>query len=361
MRDAIKTIKLKTILKQDNFFIISGKNSFHKSKFKEIFKPKVKKNIFLKKNNYPDVRELKKILFKVNNDKPEFIIAVGGGSVLDYAKLVSCLYMEKKINYSKIVKHKFKKKLKVIAIPTTAGSGAEITPNCVLYRNKKKLSIHNKYLKPDFFYLNHKLLKGLSKIYKSSAAYDALSQAIESLLAKKSNTRSRELSKNSIYKILKYIRSYLEIGDKKSTTQMLNAANLSGKAIAITETTAPHALSYGFTVFYKVPHGHAVVLTLPIILNFNFEKIISNKKKYNHSLYKYNILFKIFNVRNISQLIFKLKSIFSIYKYNFKYRKKFSTQKILYGINQRRLKNNPVDINKQNLKNILELVKAQYH
>ena len=359
MKDAIKTIKLKTILKQDNFFIISGKNCFHKSKFEENFKLNGKKNIFLKKNNYPDVKELKKILIKVNIHKPKFIIAIGGGSVLDYAKLVSCLYKVKNINYSKLVKYKFKKKLKVIAIPTTAGSGAEITPNCVLYRNKKKMSIHNKYLKPDFFYLNYKLLKGLSNIYRSSAAYDALSQAIESLLAKKSNSKSRNLSKKSIQLILKNIRRYLKTGDRKSTTKMLNAANLSGKAIAITETTAPHALSYGFTVFYNVPHGHAVVLTLPIILNFNYEKIISNKNKYKQSLYKYGVLFKIFNVKNIDQLDSKLKSIFQIYRYNFKQRKKFSIPKILFGINERRLKNNPVDINKANLTKILEIVRAK--
>jgi len=357
MKDAIKTIKLKSILKQENFFIISGKNSFFKSKFNVKFNLNSSNNIFLKKKNYPDVEELKKILNKVNIHKPKFIVAVGGGSVLDYAKLVSCLYKIKKINYSKLTEYNFKKRLKVIAIPTTAGSGAEVTPNCVLYRNKKKLSLHGKDLKPDYFYLNHYLLNGLSKFYKASASYDALSQAIESLIAKKSNLKSRSFSKKSIQIILKNIKKYLTKGDPKSTTQMLNAANLSGRAIAITETTAPHALSYGFTAFYNVPHGHAVILTLPIILKFNYQKILENKKKYKASLYKYDILFKTFKVKNILQLIKKLKDIFMIYKYKFKNRKNFSTQKILFGINERRLKNNPVEINKKDLEIILKKVK----
>ena len=100
-------------------------------------------------------------------------------------------------------------------------------------------------------------------------------------------------------------------------------------------------------------------MTLPIILNFNYEKIISNKNKYKQSLYKYGVLFKIFNVKNIDQLDSKLKSIFQIYRYNFKQRKKFSIPKILFGINERRLKNNPVDINKANLTKILEIVRAK--
>ena len=357
MKDAIKTIKLRSILKQDNFFIISGKHSFFKSRFKDKFKNNNLNNIFLKKKKYPDVIELKKILSKVNIHKPKFIVAVGGGSVLDYAKLVSCLYKTNKINFSKITKHNFKKKIKVIAIPTTAGSGAEVTPNCVLYNNKKKLSLHGKDLKPDYFYLNHYFLKGLSKIHKSAAAYDALCQAVESFIANKSNKKSRQFSQKSIFIILKNIKNYLKRGDKKSTSQMLIAANLAGRAIGITETTAPHALSYGFTAFYNVPHGHAVVLTLLTILKFNYQKILEDKKRYKSSLVKYHLLFKIFKVKDIFELIKKLKIIFGIYKFKFNNRSNFSKSKILFGINTRRLKNNPVEINQKDLELILLKVK----
>ena len=359
MKEAIKTLKLKRILKHENFFIISGKNSFFKSKFKDIYEFKNQSNIFLKKNTYPNVNELKKILIEIDSFNPKYIIAIGGGSVLDYAKLVSCLHKEKKINFSKITKYDFKKKIKVIAIPTTAGSGAEVTPNCVLYRNKKKLSLHGKNLKPDYFYLNHNLLKGLSKTYKASSAYDALCQAIESLIAKKSTPKSRNFSLKSIKIILKYLRSYLNKGNKKCTIEMLKAANLSGRAIAISETTAPHALSYGFTAFYNVPHGHAVSLTLPIIIKFNYEKILFEKKKYKNSLLKYGLLFKIFKVKNIVDLSKKLQKALNVYKYKFKNRNNFSQKKILYGINLRRLKNNPVEIKKSDMVEILNEVKKK--
>ena len=99
MREAIKTFKLKRILKHENFFIISGKNSFFKSKFKNHFEFKNQNNIFLKKNNYPNVDELKKILLKINSYKPNFIIA-GGGSVLDYAKLFH-VFIKKKNKFFK--------------------------------------------------------------------------------------------------------------------------------------------------------------------------------------------------------------------------------------------------------------------
>ena len=96
-------------------------------------------------------------------------------------------------------------------------------------------------------------------------------------------------------------------------------------------------------LFTNVPHGHAVVLTLLIILNFNYQKILLDKKKYKLSLIKYNLLFKIFKVKNIFDLIKKLKIILGIYKFEFKNRSNFSTSKILFGINTRRLRNNPVE------------------
>jgi hypothetical protein len=100
-----------------------------------------------------------------------------------------------------------------------------------------------------------------------------------------------------------------------------------------------------------------VVLTLLIILNFNYQKILLDKKKYKLSLIKYNLLFKIFKVKNIFDLIKKLKIILGIYKFEFKNRSNFSTSKILFGINTRRLRNNPVKIDKKDLGFILTKVK----
>ena len=84
--------QLLNILKTNNkIFFISGKKSFYESGAFKIFKKNIKNNIYFKKNKYPDFVELKKIIKIVENFKPRVIIGIGGGCVIDYAKLCSCI------------------------------------------------------------------------------------------------------------------------------------------------------------------------------------------------------------------------------------------------------------------------------
>ena len=96
--------------------------------------------------------ELKEII-KIKEFSPDIIIAVGGGSVIDYAKIANVLTdssnIDKEIANST---YEIKKFSKLVAIPTTAGSGAEVTSNAVMYINKIKYSVEGDKLKPDLFF-----------------------------------------------------------------------------------------------------------------------------------------------------------------------------------------------------------------
>ena len=187
-----------------------------------------------------------------------------------------------------------------MAIPTTAGSGAEVTSNAVIYVDKIKYSVEGPQIKPDYF-LIPELVIGASKKIKSSAGFDAIAQALESLISKKSNDKSVNFAKKSLQISLKYYLDYLDNPNLENTSAMCLAANLSGEAISISKTTAPHAVSYPFTSIYNISHGHAVSLTLNKFLKYNFENINIADCGFDLKS-RYQTIYDLTNTSNISQL-----------------------------------------------------------
>jgi alcohol dehydrogenase class IV len=356
--DYIKKKKLKKI------FVLSGKKSFYKSGAYNYFhlKLKEKKIKFYFKNSYlPKIEELMKIIKSINSFKPEIIIAVGGGSVLDYAKIAHIVNKKNLLSLRQNIKNSRPvgsyKNYPLLAIPTTAGSGAEVTSNAVIYINKKKFSVENQLLIPNFFLLIPEFVMKNSFKIKSSSAFDVISQSIESIISKKSNKISINYAKKSLKLACDNYLNFLKKSSKKNCSKMLLAANFSGKAINISKTTAPHAVSYPFSYFFKLPHGHAVALTLEKFLEFNYNNLMKSEnflilKK------KFKLIFKIFKVKDINELKNKITIIKKNMKINSNHKiNKFTIiknlSKIFSGINVKRLKNNPVIIKTKDIKKIL--------
>ncbi len=357
-KDLEKFIENKSFKK---IFLIAGNTSFVESGLNLFFNIFKKKNIkvFFKKKSIPEYEELLSIIYEINKFNPDLIIAAGGGSVLDYAKIANVLFVSTSLKDDisnskyKLVKHN----RKLLAIPTTAGSGAEVTANAVIYVNKIKYSIEGELIKPDFYFLIPDFVKGASNKIKSSAGFDAISQAIESLISKKSTNESVSYSVDSLKISLKYFHSFLNNPNNENTCAMLCASNLAGKAISISKTTAPHAVSYPFTSIFNISHGHAVSLTFNKFINFNFKNI--QRADCNFNLHdRYKILFNLTNTSNINELISYLNKILSNARLENNFKKlgidiNQSLEKILSQVNDQRLLNNPVKIDKENLKLIL--------
>ena len=341
--------------------IICGKNSYESSGAKKIFDNILKGknvNIFFKSNLYPDFKELKQILLMINKISPDIIIAVGGGSVIDYAKIANVLDISTNLKNEIIEKnYKIKKKTVLIALPTTAGSGAEVTPNAVLYIDKIKHSIEGDPLKPDYFFLMPNLVKSASPKIRSSAGFDAIAQALESLISKKSNEQSVEFAKRSLRISLKSYLENLNNPNSNNTLAMCEAANLSGRAISISKTTAPHAVSYPFTSIYNISHGHAVSLTLVKFLVFNFKNIKNSETDFDLKK-RYEIIFELTKTKNI----FEFENYLNDITTKAKLEKNFSKlgidilkdyKNFISGVNEKRLSNNPVKLSRENLKDII--------
>ena len=343
--------------------IVSGKKSFNLSGARKIIKEifqKVEKSFYFKKSNLPEVNELINLITLINKYKPNLIIAVGGGGVMDLAKIANAMHSEKNIKKS-IIKDDYNLKnnyCDLVSIPTTAGSGAEVTTNAVIYVGKKKFSIEGDNIKPKHAILMPSLITSNTKKIISSSAFDCLSQSVESMISVKSNTESVNFSKKSIKLFLENYKNFIE---KKSLNQFYKislAAYFSGKAISITKTTAPHAVSYPFTSYYGIHHGHAVSLTLNEFLEFNYKNLSKSKTKFN-LLSRYHLLFKIFKVRNINELIQEINNIKTNLKVindlNFLNKNiDKNLNLIVKNVNVQRLTNNPVEVRSIDIYNLLK-------
>jgi len=342
--------------KTKNILIITGRKSFNFSGFKKLAIYKNFKSImtiFYKKSEIPEIYELECLIKKINIIKPDLIIALGGGCVIDYAKLANGLHniknLKKKIKNSTL--RMYSKSTKILAIPTTAGSGAEVTKFSVIYINKIKYSVEHNLLKPDFFSLIPKLVINSPKIVRSSSGFDAIAQAVESIFSKKANTRSLKYSSKSLRLSIINFLGFVNSPNLNNGVQMLKAANFSGKAINIARTNAPHALSYFFTSKFKIPHGIAVSIFFIEIINFYY--LSANKKNNTNLIKKFNLFFKLIkqpNINGFNNLFHKF-----LFKSEIKKNLKKSLKKIKYQnnfnfyYNSNRLENSPVKILKDDI------------
>lgn len=191
----------------------------------------------------------------------ELILAIGGGSAIDVAKCVK-LYSGMDAGTCYLEQEVVPNRVELFAIPTTAGTGSEATRHAVIYYQGEKQSVTHPSCIPTGVLLDGKLLKTLPDYQKRSAMLDALCHGIESAWSLHSNGESKAYSLEAIRRITKWMAPYLE-GDGQAAEEMLLAANLAGKAINITQTTAGHAMSYKLTSMYGLSHGHSAALCLP--------------------------------------------------------------------------------------------------
>ena len=202
-----------------------------------------------------------------NSAQCDTILAVGGGSSLDVAKCIKLyckmdkdrLYMEQEYKDTGV---------KLVAIPTTAGTGSESTRYAVIYYDGKKQSVTHDSIVPDVAILEPKVLKSLPLYQKKCTMMDALCQGIESWWSVNSTDESKELSREAVETIMHWWHEFIFENTEASAEAIMHAANLAGQAICITQTTAPHAFSYKITSLYKLPHGHAVAICLPEIWSY---------------------------------------------------------------------------------------------
>lgn len=219
----------------------------------------------------PDYESVVKGVKVFRKSSCDAILAIGGGSAMDVAKCIK-LYatMDEKENYLK--QEPKDNSITLLAVPTTAGTGSEATRFAVIYYQGEKQSVAHTSIIPEYVFLYPEILKGLPDYQKKATSMDALCHSMEAFWSVNSTGESRDYSKEAIALILKYLPEYLE-GDMDAARKMLVAANLAGRAINITQTTAGHAMCYKLTSLFGIAHGHAAALCVARLWPYMLEHI----------------------------------------------------------------------------------------
>lgn len=326
-RGAIENLsKILEIENSKNILVFTGKKSF------ENIRPIIEKNLNNRNITYfndfsvnPKKEEIDIALDKLAQNF-DIIIAVGGGSVIDFAK-----------GY----RYYSDKKTKLIAIPTTSGTGSEATQFSVIYVNGIKKSLDEKSILPEYAIIDSQFVENNPRYLKACTAMDVYCHAIESFWAKKSTSLSKEYARQAIILCKDNIVDYVNSNNSVSAEKMMLASNFAGKAINISRTTASHAISYKITTDYGIPHGHAVALTISKLCeintknneNFNeLKELISNKP--------FEYFKELFDNIGIEYNLEKL-GITDI-------------QSIAENVNVERLSNNPVELTKSDILDLLK-------
>jgi len=213
---------------------------------------------------------------KVAAFAPDWIVAVGGGAVLDTAKFIWAQLEHPEMIFSgkAVPVGPLRGKTRFIAIPTTAGSGSEASQVAVLAGDDgTKIPYVSPYWVPDIAILDPLLTVSLSREMTVATGFDALTHAVESAVSSLGNPFLRVLAATSVGLVLRYLASAAENPqDLVARSGMLEAAFLAGLCQSMTSTGAAHALSHAAAKLHSAPHGTATGFFLLPTMRLNRKK-----------------------------------------------------------------------------------------
>lgn len=221
----------------------------------------------------PTYHEAQGVIDTFKKEAADLVIAVGGGSVMDVAKLASILatddYTVKDLLDDPLLA---KKQVPSLMIPTTAGTGAEATPNAIVGVPEKdlKIGIVNPEMIADFVLLDGRMIKNLPKPIAAATGVDALCHAIECFTSAKANPISDTFALEALDLIMNnIIEACTDPEALDAKRKMLLGSFYAGVAITASGTTAVHALSYPLGGKYHIAHGVSNAILLTPVMKFN--------------------------------------------------------------------------------------------
>ena len=235
----------------------------------------------------PDVETVMKGVGMMNSFKPDVIIALGGGSAIDAAKAMWLFYEHPetdfgglKLKFMDIRKRVFKfpelnQKAKMVAIPTTSGTGSEVTSFSVITdrRSNIKYPLADYELTPDVAIIDPQFVATMPPSITADTGLDVLTHAIEAYVSVLASDFTNGLAIKAIALVLNYLeRSYKNPGDKIAREKMHNASCIAGMAFSNAFLGVNHSLAHKLGGEFHIPHGRANAVLLPYVIRFNAAK-----------------------------------------------------------------------------------------
>ncbi len=225
----------------------------------------------------PTVENIEEVFQAISKEQYDVLIGFGGGSVLDATKILSALQTNnqsiRELLGTDLVKNPG---TPTILIPTTSGTGSEVTPNAIvtLPDEELKIGIVSKYLLPKLVVLDPVLTLSLPRPITAATGMDAFTHSLESFISNKSNLISDMVALESIRLISSsIIEAYQNGNSVEAREKMLVGSMYGGMALTSAGTAAVHALAYPLGGKFKIPHGVANSMLLPHVMEFNMDAI----------------------------------------------------------------------------------------
>lgn len=305
------------------------------------------------KDSNPTIRQLYRLYAETRSIRPNLIIAVGGGSVMDAGKTL-CLMTDMELGSENDLRGIIEKKrygkpaARWIGIPTTAGTGSEVTCWATVWdpETDVKRSVESKENFAFAAIVDPDLSAGMPRALAVASALDAVAHGVESYWARASNPVSAALALAAISRIMGHMEE-LASGEKEVGEDMALGSMMAGLAFSNTKTTACHSISYPLTMEYHIPHGAAVGMLLGPVLMLNFESVAEPEP-----------LLKALGIRRPEELSGKIRGIMEAAGLPFTLSGwKVPEQAILklssHGMTKGRADNNPQELSEEIIEHIL--------
>lgn len=215
----------------------------------------------------------------VNDIQPDLIVGLGGGSSIDAAKLIWMYYENPGININdplQVLRARFSRKARLIAVPTTSGTGSEVTRFASLSDPERgsKVEIGCMNMIADLVIVDGEFAGQMPAGLAADTGIDALTHAIEAYVCRKKNDFSDALAVKAIQLIFTYLpRSCTDQKDMVAKEKMHYAATMAGLAFSNSQLGLAHSLGHALGVMFKIPHGKTLSAVLPCVIQYNEPKV----------------------------------------------------------------------------------------
>ena len=261
---------------------------------------KVQISLFCDVEPDPDIKTVRRGLEIMKSFAPDTIIALGGGSAMDCAKGMWLFYEHEDVNFDDIKqkfmdirKRAFKypelgEKAKLVCIPTTSGTGSEVTPFAVISdkENNKKYPLADYALTPSIAIIDAEFTTNLPASVTADTGMDVLTHALEAYVATLASDYTDGLALQAIQMVFKYLPRAVKNGknDLEAREKMHNASAIAGMAFANAFLGMNHSLAHKIGGIFHTPHGRANAILLPHVIKYNgtVPQKLSTWPKYEH-------------------------------------------------------------------------------
>ncbi len=225
----------------------------------------------------PEEGQVRAVFDKIKDCGAELIVAIGGGSVMDTSKIIAVMltnpgYYDDLTDQSQILRPG----APLFVTPTSAGTGAEATPNAIVLIPEKKLKVGvvHPFFLPAKVLLDPQLTRSLPQPVTAATGLDAFCHCIETYISRKTNPFAQMFALRGLKLISENLRrAYADGSDMEARENMLLAAFYGGVAITASSTVAVHALSYPLGGSFRISHGVSNAILLPFVMEYNMDAI----------------------------------------------------------------------------------------